>query len=65
MSDDETSQILRATADGNPPPHRAVMRVHGELAKQAIANTTRGIFWTRESSRSKCWHAVLEFPSRR
>lgn len=28
---------------GEKPPHRAVMLIHGELAKQAMANTSRGL----------------------
>ena len=28
---------------GEKPPHRAVMLMHGELAKQAMANTSRGL----------------------
>jgi ubiquinone/menaquinone biosynthesis C-methylase UbiE len=32
-----------AVERGEKPPHRAVMLVHGELAKQAIANTSRGL----------------------
>jgi ubiquinone/menaquinone biosynthesis C-methylase UbiE len=28
---------------GEKPPHRAVILVHGELAKQAMANTSRGL----------------------
>lgn len=32
-----------AVERGEKPPHRAVMLVHGELAKQAMANTSRGL----------------------
>jgi hypothetical protein len=28
---------------GEKPPHRAVMLIHGELATQAMANTSRGL----------------------
>ena len=30
-------------ARGENPPHRAVMLIHGEIAKQAMANTARGL----------------------
>ena len=34
----------RAIVDaGGKPPHRAVMLIHGDLAKQAMANTARGL----------------------
>lgn len=34
----------RAMAErGEKPPHRAVMLIHGETAKQAMANTSRGL----------------------
>ena len=34
----------RAIAErGEKPPHRAVMLIHGELARQAMANTSRGL----------------------
>jgi ubiquinone/menaquinone biosynthesis C-methylase UbiE len=32
-----------AVERGEKPPHRAVMLIHGELAKQAMANTSRGL----------------------
>jgi hypothetical protein len=28
---------------GEKPPHRAVMLIHGEIATQAMANTSRGL----------------------
>jgi hypothetical protein len=28
---------------GEKPPHRAVMLIHGEIASQALANTSRGL----------------------
>jgi hypothetical protein len=30
-------------ARGEKPPHRAVMLIHGELAREAMANTARGV----------------------
>jgi ubiquinone/menaquinone biosynthesis C-methylase UbiE len=32
---------------GEKPPHRAVMLIHGEIATQAMANTSRGLFEAR------------------
>jgi ubiquinone/menaquinone biosynthesis C-methylase UbiE len=32
-----------AVARGEKPPHRAVILIHGEIAKQAMANTARGL----------------------
>ncbi len=37
----ERSRAL--VARGEKPPHRAVMLIHGEIAKQAMANTARGL----------------------
>lgn len=38
----------RAMAErGEKPPHRAVMLIHGVLAKQAMANTSRGLLEAR------------------
>ena len=51
----ETAQQVKAygarsremVARGEKPPHRAVMLIHGELAREAMANTARGIVEAR------------------